>query len=128
MPQLDIGVLFLELVLNFMFFWSLYIYYGKFVLPIINKALKLRYYKLKKITTKLYLFEKKIIFIIKLNYNNLFNVNLLLNNFVMLINYKVNVVKLILLNKIYKFILNYFQIYINVIKYNFIKHILYKKK
>lgn len=63
MPQLDLGIYFFEFFFNFIFFWGLYFFNGKFLFPLINKSIKLREYKLKKFD----------LIIFKLNFNFLIN-------------------------------------------------------
>ena len=107
MPQLDLGILFLELVLNFIFFWLIYIYYARYIFPLINKTIKLRKYKLKSIIKRLLLLESNILFIIKLNLSILLNNNFLLNKFVVLLKSKINNIKIIIFSKLYILGLNF---------------------
>ena len=106
MPQLDLGILFLELVLNFIFFWLIYIYYARYIFPLINKTIKLRKYKLKSILKRLLLLESNILFIIKLNLSILLNNNFLLNKFIILLKSKINNIKIIIFSKLYILSLN----------------------
>ena len=62
MPQLDLGVLFSEFFLNSFFFWFIYLYNILLILPKINKILKLRMYKLKKISFDIVYYTENFIF------------------------------------------------------------------
>lgn len=70
MPQLDIGIYYLEFFFNFFFFWFIYIIKAKKIFPFLNKTLKLRKYKIKELD-------------IYLNFyiNNFFSLNLTINNY-----------------------------------------------
>ena len=56
MPQLDIGIFFVEFVLNFFCFWFIYLLKVKKIFPSLNKSIKLRKYKIKKINNFLFLY------------------------------------------------------------------------
>lgn len=56
MPQLDIGIFFVEFVLNFFCFWLIYLLKAKKIFPSLNKSIKLRKYKIKKINNFLFLY------------------------------------------------------------------------
>ena len=58
MPQLDIGIFFFEFFLNFLFFWLIYLIKAKKIFPFLNKSIKLRKYKIKKINNFLDLYLK----------------------------------------------------------------------
>ena len=53
MPQLDIGIFFVEFFFNFFCFWLIYLIKAKKIFPSINKSIKLRKYKVKKINNSL---------------------------------------------------------------------------
>jgi hypothetical protein len=56
MPQLDIGIFFVEFFLNFFFFWLIYLIKAKKIFPFLNRSIKLRKYKIKKINNFLNLY------------------------------------------------------------------------
>ncbi len=56
MPQLDIGIFFVEFFLNFFCFWLIYLLKAKKIFPSLNKSIKLRKYKIKKINNFLFLY------------------------------------------------------------------------
>lgn len=56
MPQLDIGIFFVEFFFNFFCFWLIYLIKAKKIFPLINKSIKLRKYKIKKINNSLNLY------------------------------------------------------------------------
>lgn len=56
MPQLDIGIFFVEFFFNFFCFWLIYLIKAKIIFPSLNKSLKLRKYKIKKINSFLNLY------------------------------------------------------------------------
>lgn len=56
MPQLDIGIFFVEFFLNFFCFWLIYLLKAKKIFPSLNKSIKLRKYKIKKINNYLSLY------------------------------------------------------------------------
>lgn len=99
MPQLDIGIFFIEFFLNFFFFWLIYLIKAKKIFPFLNRSIKLRKYKIKKINNFL---------------------NLYLNNFNFLNNYIKN-------NKIMLDSLFLKNINIYFIKLNFIYFLILKK-
>ena len=56
MPQLDIGIFFVEFFFNFFCFWLIYLLKAKKIFPSLNKSIKLRKYKIKKINNFLFLY------------------------------------------------------------------------
>ncbi len=119
MPQLDIGILVFELYLNFIFFWLLYIFLARWILPKIQKTLKLRKFKSKRLIFKYYIIKTKInlfLYLIKYIFNNK---NFFLNKFFSEILTKFNLMNLLMYMKLYN--LNYInlnyktQLYINLI-------------
>lgn len=103
MPQLDIGIYFVEFFLNFFFFWLIYLIKAKKIFPFLNRSIKLRKYKIKKINTFLNLYLNKFNFL-----NNYFKNNKILIDSFYLKNLNIFFTKL---NLIYFIILkkyNYF--------------------
>lgn len=49
MPQLDLGIFYVEFFLNFIYFWLIYLFLSKNIFPFLNKSIKIRKYKIKKI-------------------------------------------------------------------------------
>ena len=107
MPQLDFSIFFLQLFFNFLIFWFIYFFNSYKIFPFLNKVIKLKKYKIKKILKEFLIFESNIIFLvnffkIKNNSNNIlffnfFNLSefkiIFLNN-----SYLLNLYKLIFLN------------------------------
>lgn len=60
MPQLDIGIFFVEVFFNFLCFWFFYFFLLKSIFPKLNFSLKLRKSKIKQLTFNFLKFKKKI--------------------------------------------------------------------
>lgn len=60
MPQLDIGIFFLEVFFNFLCFWFFYFFLLKTIFPKINFSLKVRKSKIKQLNLNFSKFKKKI--------------------------------------------------------------------
>jgi len=60
MPQLDIGIFFLEVFFNFLCFWFFYFFLLKTIFPKINFSLKVRKSKIKQLNLNFFKFKKKI--------------------------------------------------------------------
>jgi hypothetical protein len=103
MPQLDFGIFFVEIFFNFLFFWFLYFFFLRQIFPRLNKAIKLRRYKLKKLNSQFTIFQKNFIFL------NVFlqEQKIYVNNFLFNINFfsKLNIFYIISLNSIYSFLI-----------------------
>jgi Plant ATP synthase F0. len=59
MPQLDIGIFFLEVFFNFLCFWFFYFFLLKTIFPKLNFSLKLRKSKIKQLNLNFVKFKKK---------------------------------------------------------------------
>jgi hypothetical protein len=120
MPQLDLGIFVLEIFINFLFFWYIYVYKAQYIFSYLMKIIKFRICKLKIYNIKIWYFIFKLSIIIKFNkLNNINFYNILLS---ILINYISvnNKIQLVLIKKYYTKIYN---ILINLL-YNFnIKYI-----
>ena len=75
MPQLDFGIFFIEFFLNFLCFWFIYIFKAKNIFPLLNKSIKLRKYKVKKIVIFLNSFSSKFNYLVIFFKNNENNLN-----------------------------------------------------
>jgi hypothetical protein len=120
MPQLDLGIFVLEIFINFLFFWYIYVYKAQYIFSYLMKIIKFRICKLKIYNIKIWYFIFKLSIIIKFKkLNNINFYNIILS---ILINYISvnNKIKLVLFKKYYTRIYN---ILINLL-YNFnIKYI-----
>lgn len=74
MPQLDIGIFFLEVFFNFLCFWFFYFFLLKTIFPKLNFSLKLRKSKIKQLNLNFVKFKKKmkILFSFKLIQDSFF--------------------------------------------------------
>lgn len=74
MPQLDIGIFFLEVLFNFLCFWFFYFFLLKTIFPKLNFSLKIRRSKIKKLNLNFIKFKKriKILFSFKLVQDSFF--------------------------------------------------------
>jgi hypothetical protein len=106
MPQLDLGIFVLEIFINFLFFWYIYVYKAQYIFSYLMKIIKFRICKLKIYNIKIWYFIFKLSIIIKfkkLNNNNFYNILLsILMNYV-IIN---NRIQLVLIKKYYTKIYN----------------------
>jgi hypothetical protein len=60
MPQLDIGIFFLEVFFNFLCFWFFYFFLLKTIFPKLNFSLKVRKSKIKQLGLNFIKFKRKI--------------------------------------------------------------------
>jgi len=108
MPQLDLGIFYIEFFLNFFCFWLIYLLKAKKIFPFLNKTIKLRKYKIKELNILLNKYTENFLNLhISLeNYKNIFNIYILkiLNNYFL----KLNNINILFLKNYY----NYFY-YIN---------------
>jgi len=122
MPQLDLGISFLEFVVNAFCFWSLYIFKAKKVLPLLNKTLKLRKYKLKIIIEKMNSFENNFVFIKNNDKIKKEDINLFYNKLFEELKKKKNLINLVFISKYYNLFINN-----NLnINNNYLKNFIYK--
>ena len=98
MPQLDIGIFFIEFFVNFFFFWIIYLIKAKKIFPFLNKSLKLKKFKIKKI-------------------NNSINLNLFKFNFLNdYLKNKKNILNFCFLNKMNIYFFNLSLLYFFILK------------
>lgn len=78
MPQLDVGIFFVEVFFNFLCFWFFYFFLLKTIFPKINFSLKIRKSKIKQLNLNFIKFKKKIkfFFSFKLIENSFFLLNI----------------------------------------------------
>lgn len=62
MPQLDIGIFFVEVFFNFLCFWFFYFFLLKSIFPKLNFSLKIRRSKIKQLNLNFLKFKKKVKF------------------------------------------------------------------
>jgi|688.fasta_scaffold1015920_2 hypothetical protein len=99
MPQLDIGIFFVEFFFNFFCFWLIYLIKAKIIFPSINKSIKLRKYKIKKINNSLNLYFNNL---------NILNVYLQINK---------NIFEFLLIKNLFFYFLKLKIIYFLILKY-----------
>ncbi len=124
MPQLDLGIFYIEFFLNFFCFWLIYILKAKKIFPFLNKTIKLRKYKIKELNIFLNIYIESFsnLNLCLENYKNIFNIFLLKKiNFYFL---KLKYIYILFLKNYY----NFFIIKNNKIFYNFIYKQLFLNK
>lgn len=62
MPQLDVGIFFVEVFFNFLCFWFFYFFLLKSIFPKLNFSLKIRKSKIKQLNLNFLKFKKKVKF------------------------------------------------------------------
>lgn len=91
MPQLDLGIFYIEFFLNFFCFWLIYLLKAKKIFPFLNKTIKLRKYKIKELNILLNKYTENFLNLhISLeNYKNIFNIFIIkiINNYFLKIKY-----------------------------------------
>lgn len=78
MPQLDVGIFFVEVFFNFLCFWFFYFFLLKTVFPKLNFSLKVRKNKIKQLNSNFIKFKRKIkiFFSFKLVQNSFFLIHI----------------------------------------------------
>lgn len=102
MPQLDIGIFFTEILINFFFFWGIYMLALRYIFSYLTKILRLRYFKIKSYNLNFWFFMLKLYKIFKMNrLNYTYSYSILLNT---IINYSyiIYIIKYLIIIKFIK--------------------------
>jgi hypothetical protein len=77
MPQLDIGIFFTEIIINFFFFWGIYMLALRYIFSFLTKIIRLRYFKIKTYNLNFWFFMLKLYKNFKINrikYNSMYTI------------------------------------------------------
>ncbi len=103
MPQLDLGIFYIEFFLNFFCFWLIYIIKAKKIFPFLNKTIKLRKYKIKELNIFLNKYTENFLNLhLSLeSYKNIFNIFIIkkISNYFL----KLNIINILFFKNYYIF-------------------------